>query len=155
MSGGSIDYAELLGRALRSLVGAVLERVADEGLPGEHHFYLTFRTTDPGVEIPAFLVRRYPEEMTIVLEHQFWDLEVDTEAFSVAMRFDGAPHSLRVPFAALSAFVDPAAEFALRFDLVEAQAADTAPSDAQPEASGQTDTLGQGRVVSLEEFRRR
>jgi hypothetical protein len=115
-----IDYQKLLQEslreALRGAVRRVLARVAEEGLPGEHFFYIGFRTDRPGVEIPRFLRDQYPEEMTIVLQHQFWDLEVSGDAFAVTLTFGGSRQRLTVPFLALTAFADPSAEFGLRFD---------------------------------------
>jgi hypothetical protein len=115
-----IDYQKLLQEslreALREAVRRVLVRVAEEGLPGEHFFYIGFRTDRPGVEIPRFLRDQYPEEMTIVLQNQFWDLAVEGETFSVSLTFGGARQRLTIPLHALTAFADPSAEFGLRFD---------------------------------------
>jgi len=115
-----IDYQKLLQEslreALRDAVRRVLARVAEEGLPGEHFFYIGFRTDRPGVEVPRFLRDQYPEEMTIVLQNQFWDLAVFDESFSVTLTFGGSRQRLTVPFHALTAFADPSAEFGLRFD---------------------------------------
>ena len=117
MAESEIDYAKLLQRALRSVVREVLTRTAREGLPGEHHFYLSLRTDHPRTELPASLRRRFPEEITVVLQHQFDDLVVDDDGFAVTLRFDGAPARLAVPWEAVVAFFDPVAEFGLRFDL--------------------------------------
>lgn len=117
-----LPYASLVHAALRDLVRGALAHAASHGLPGEHHFYVTFRTDHPGVAIPARLKAQYPEEMTIVLQHQFWDLKVQDEAFTVGLSFNGVPASLTVPFAALTGFADPAmrdnpfAEVALMLD---------------------------------------
>ena len=111
-----IDYPRLVQDAFRDVVRRVLAQVAEEGIPGEHHFYIGFRTDRPGVELPRHLHDLYPEEMTVILQHQFWDLEVDDEAFAVSLNFSAQRHRVRVPFAALTAFVDPSAEFGLRFD---------------------------------------
>jgi hypothetical protein len=111
-----LDYARLWREALLDVPRRALKVAAREGLPGEHHFYLSFRTTHPGVSISPSLRARHPEEMTVVLQHQYWDLAVGDDAFSVTLRFGGAPERLHVPFASLTAFVDPAAKFALRFD---------------------------------------
>ena len=108
------DYPALMTDALAGLVRRVLARVAEEGLPGEHHFYLTFGTTDEGVEMPAALRRQFPDEMTVVLQHQFWNLSVDDAGFSVTLRFGGRPERLVVPWGALRAFADPSAEFGFR-----------------------------------------
>jgi hypothetical protein len=103
--------------ALRGVVRAALEHTIEHGLSGDHHFYLTFRTQAPGVVMPDFLRERYPEEITIVLQHQFWDLTVDDEAFGVSLSFDNQLAELSVPLAALSAFVDPSVKFGLQFNV--------------------------------------
>jgi hypothetical protein len=111
-----IPYDEIVQEALRDVVGRVLGEVEQSGgLPGEHHFYITFKTRLPGVEIPKHLLDRFPEEMTIVIQHRFWDLKVEPDAFSVGLSFGGVPASLRVPFAAVTDFVDPAVDFSLKF----------------------------------------
>jgi hypothetical protein len=140
-----IDYPAILQDALRDAVRRVLEQAAEHGLPGEHHFYIGFRTGFPGVEVPRFLRDQYPEEATIILQHQFWGLEVSPEAFSVLLSFGGSRQRLLVPFAALTAFADPSADFGLRFDATpasepekdeEAAAADPGPeTPAGPERS--------------------
>ena len=136
-----IPYDEIVQEALRDVVGRVLREVeASGGLPGEHHFYITFKTRLPGVTIPKHLSERFPDEMTIVLQHRFWDLKVEDDAFSVGLSFGGVPSTLHVPFAAVTDFVDPAVDFSLKF---QANGADDmheeheeAENDApQPEAS--------------------
>ncbi len=117
MAESEIDYGALLQRALRSVVRVVLERTVREGLPGEHHFYLSLRTDHPGTQVPPFLRQRFPEEITVVLQHQFRDLSVDDDGFAVTLRFDGMPARLVVPWEAVVAFFDPTAEFGLRFDM--------------------------------------
>lgn len=102
--------------ALRGVVRAALEHTAAHGLPGDHHFYITYRTQTPGVEMPPFLRERYPEEITIVLQHQFWDLKVGDDSFSVSLSFDNQIAQLTVPYAALTAFVDPSVKFGLQFE---------------------------------------
>ncbi len=111
---GTIDYAGLVRGALLDVVRGVLARVAADGLPGEHHFFLTFGTTEDGVELPPRLRREYPDEMTIVLQHQFWGLEVDDRGLAVALRFAATPERLFVPWTALRRFVDPSVGFGLR-----------------------------------------
>ena len=111
-----IPYDEIVQEALREVVGRVLHEVEKSGgLPGGHHFYITFNTRVPGVEIPRHLAERFPEEMTIVIQHRFWDLKVEDDAFSVGLSFGGVPATLHVPFAAVTQFHDPAVEFALTF----------------------------------------
>ena len=115
MSGDSIDYPALIHEALLGVVREILCQVVEEGLPGEHHFYLTFRTDHPLVVMPVSLKIRHPETMTVVLQHQFWDLSVEEDFFGVTLRFGGAKHHLTIPFEALTGFIDPDAEFADRF----------------------------------------
>jgi hypothetical protein len=111
-----IPYDEIVQEALRDVVGRVLGEVERSGaLPGEHHFYITFNTRMAGVSIPKHLVERFPEEMTIVIQHRFWDLKVEGDGFSVGLSFGGVPATLRVPFAAVTDFVDPAVDFSLKF----------------------------------------
>lgn len=112
-----LPYDTWAADALRHVVVEALDHVARHGLPGGHHFYLTFRSGHPGVEIPAHLKSRFPDEMTIVLQHQFWDLAVDraVQRFRVRLSFGGVPAALAVPFAALTAFVDPEVQFGLHF----------------------------------------
>lgn len=111
-----IPYDEIVQDALRAVVGRVLGEVeATGGLPGNHHFYITFKTRAPGVVIPKHLIERFPDEMTIVIQHRFWDLKVEDDAFSVGLSFGGAASILHVPFAAVTQFHDPAVEFALTF----------------------------------------
>lgn len=110
-----IGYEALADRALRSVVKEALKRTEKQGLLGSHHFYLTFRTKEPGVEIPDFLIERFPEEMTIVLQNQFWGLKVGEDGFEVGLTFQKMPTTLVIPFAALTAFVDPSVQFGLQF----------------------------------------
>ncbi|WP_343345294.1 ClpXP protease specificity-enhancing factor SspB [Sphingomicrobium sp. XHP0239] len=115
-----IPYDEIVQEALRAVVGRVLRTIeADGALPGGHHFYITFRTQHPDVDIPSHLTDRFPEEMTIVIQHRFWDLSVDDVGFTVGLSFGGVPSTLRVPFAAVTDFVDPAVEFSLKFQAAE------------------------------------
>jgi hypothetical protein len=109
-------YDALVDDALRSVVRRVLTQVADRGLPGSHHFYISFRSTDPGVVLPDYLRAKYPEEMTIVLQHQYWDLVIGPDSFEVTVSFNKQQERIKVPFAALSAFVDPSVRFGLQFD---------------------------------------
>jgi hypothetical protein len=115
-----IPYDEIVQEALRAVVGRVLGEIEGTGgtLPGEHHFYITFKTGAPGVSIPPQLKERFPDEMTIVLQNKFWDLNVTAEGFSVGLSFNQIPAKLQVPFAAITAFVDPAVDFGLQFQAV-------------------------------------
>lgn len=112
-----IPYNEIVQEALRAVVGRVLGSIVDGGgmLPGTHHFYITFKTAAPGVSIPPRLRERFPDEMTIVLQNKFWDLEVGPQGFSVSLTFNQVPSKLQIPFAAITAFVDPAVDFGLQF----------------------------------------
>ena len=116
-----IPYDEIVQEALRAVVGRVLREVERTGdLPGNHHFYITFNTRMPGVAIPKHLSQKFPDEMTIVIQHRFWDLKVEEEEFTVGLSFGGVPATLVVPFAAVTQFHDPAVEFALTFHANEA-----------------------------------
>ena len=112
-----IPYDEIVQEALRAVVGRVLGQIVGTGghLPGSHHFYITFKTGAPGVSIPAHLRERFPDEMTIVLQNKFWDLEVLPQSFSVSLTFNQVPAKLSIPYKAISGFVDPAVNFALQF----------------------------------------
>jgi hypothetical protein len=111
-----IDYPRIIQEALRDVVRRVLAQVAENGLPGEHHFLIAFQTKHPRVRVPQFLRDTYPDEIKIMLQHQFWDLEVDEELFSITLSFNAARQRLTVPFAAVTAFVDPSVELVLRFE---------------------------------------
>jgi len=126
-----IPYDEIVQDALRAVVGRVLGEIEQSGgLPGEHHFYITFKTRAPGVSIPKHLLERFPDEMTIVIQHRFWDLKVENDSFTVGLSFGGVPATLHVPFAAVTQFHDPAVDFALTFQAN----ADEALSDEHEEA---------------------
>jgi hypothetical protein len=114
-----IDYEALAQSAMRGIVRTVLTRVAKSGLPGEHHFYIAFKTDAPGAIISKRLKEKYPEEMTVVLQHRFWDLIVSEERFEVKLTFDSIPERLVVPFSAIKVFFDPSVPYGLQFDEVE------------------------------------
>lgn len=116
MSEDLLRYDILIQDALRSAVKKILAEVGRTGLPGEHHFYIAFDTNAPGVRISQRLKERYPQEMTIVLQHQFWDLAIGEHAFEVGLSFGGVPEKLLVPFSAIKGFFDPSVQFALEFD---------------------------------------
>ncbi len=134
-----IPYDEIVQEALRAVVGRVLGQVeASHGvLPGNHHFYITFKTAAPGVEIPAHLHERFPDEMTIVIQNKFWDLTVAPDHFSVGLSFNQMPSKLVIPFAAITAFVDPAVDFGLQFQAVGIE------QDPEPHDNAQNDTPDQ------------
>ena len=134
MADDLIRYDLLVQDALRGVVRKVLTDAAQNGLMGEHHFYVSFRTEAPGVRISQALREKYPQDMTIVLQHQFWDLAVTEHAFEVGLSFSGVPERLLVPFDALSGFFDPSVQFGLKFDLSEAgqdSVGEAAPSEAK------------------------
>jgi hypothetical protein len=115
-TGPSIDYAKLQQEAMRGVVRAVLQQIVKTGLPGEHHFYVSFLTQAPGVILSKRLKEKYPSEMTIVLQHRFWDLIVSDDRFEVKLTFDGIPERLVVPFSAIKVFIDPSVRYGLQFD---------------------------------------
>lgn len=144
-------------RAMRGLIQEVLEGVRRDGsLPGEHHFFITFDTTHPDVQIATWLADRYPSEMTVVMQHWFSDLEVDDKGFSVTLNFGDAPERLVIPYDAIQTFVDPSVEFGLRFDSHDADDDDGPdPSDDDPDIDDEDDEdQHDGQVVSLDSFRK-
>jgi len=130
-----IRYDVLAQEAMRSVVKKVLTEVVRVGLPGEHHFYITFNTQAPGVRISSRLRERYPEEMTIVVQHQFWDMEVNSQSFEIGLAFSGVPERLLVPFGSIKSFVDPSVQFGLQFDLLEDEHFSEELSDGDEETS--------------------
>ncbi|HEV2366168.1 MAG TPA: ClpXP protease specificity-enhancing factor SspB [Caulobacteraceae bacterium] len=155
-----IGYEALQQQALRGVVRAALERTAVKGLPGDHHFYLTFRTDAPGVKMPPELIERYPEEMTIVLQNQFWDLKAGEKAFSVTLQFSGQPKPLSIPYTALSRFWDPSVQYLLIFAPPPAPSLNVAPALSPPPASATSapkadDKNEKAQVVSLDQFRKK
>nr|WP_298932129.1 ClpXP protease specificity-enhancing factor SspB [uncultured Erythrobacter sp.] len=132
-----IPYDEIVQEALRAVVGRVLGEIQEGGseLPGTHHFYITFKTEAPGVSIPAHLKERFPDEMTIVLQNKFWELEVREDGFSVGLSFNQIPAKLSVPFAAITAFVDPAVDFGLQFQASGEETAPESHEDAENDGS--------------------
>jgi hypothetical protein len=163
MAEDHIRYDILAQDALRGVVRKVLSEVAKTGLPGEHHFFISFMTRAPGVRMSQRLLEQYDKEMTIVLQNQFWDLKVTDTAFEVGLSFDGQPETLAVPFSAIKGFFDPSVQFGLQFDpsgglavpspdeLAEADEQsepDPATSAAAPERPGE-------KVVSLDAFRKK
>jgi uncharacterized protein len=154
-------YDKMVERALRGVVREALARTAASGLPGTHHFYITFQTKHPGTKIPESLSSQYPEDMTIVLEHQFWDLEIEEDRFAVTLSFQSRPERLIVPFEAITAFTDPSVKFGLQFQANDgaapaAAAAETAPTPAKAEAKKDADKGAKtGEVVTLDSFRKK
>jgi len=117
MSEDVLRYDQMVETALRGVLKQALTVVLAQGLPGDHHFYITFRTRFPGTQIPKFMLARHPDEMTIVLQHQFWDLRVNDDSFEVTLSFNQVPEHCIVPFAAVTAFADPSAKFGLQFQI--------------------------------------
>jgi hypothetical protein len=146
-----LQYNQMVEDALRAVVKRALGEVAEEGLPGAHHFYITFRTGFPGVKLPEHLRTRYPTEMTIVLQHQFDDLEVDDLAFGVTLSFNNKPERLVIPLRAITVFADPSVNFALPLHATETP---EEPLEATPPDGGE-DKGKTGEVVSLDQFRRK
>ena len=136
-----IRYDVLAQEAMRSVVKKVLTEVVRVGLPGEHHFYITFNTQAPGVRISSRLRERYPEEMTIVVQHQFWDMEVNSQSFEIGLAFSGVPERLLVPFGSIKSFVDPSVQFGLQFDLLEDEHFSEELSNDDENASGSLSTV--------------
>jgi uncharacterized protein len=170
-----IRYDLLAQTALRGVMRTVLADAAKNGLPGDHHFKITFNTLAPGVRLSERMLAQYPQSMTIVLQHQFWDLAVDDDAFEVGLSFGGAPERIMVPFDAVTAFFDPAVQFGLQFETVESLAAaydagaaakDEEPRlPAQPKSEHKSESLpapepetnggGGAEVVRLDRFRKK
>jgi hypothetical protein len=170
-----IRYDLLIQDALRSVIRTVLTDVATDGLPGDHHFYITVDTCADGVRLSARLKASYPQEMRIVLQHQFWDLTVGEDDFEVGLTFDGIPERLHIPFRAVKAFVDPSVQFGLQFAVdgeeapgTEADDAETAkpaaeplsahdpaPAIAAPDEPAPAKEEGSAEVVRLDRFRKK
>lgn len=161
MANRGFTYETMIEEALRGMVRRVLKMVQKDGLPGDHHLYLTFRTNAEGVDVADAIRARWPEEMTIVIQHQYWDLEVYAERFCVTLSFADVPQKLVIPYSAITAFADPSVKFGLQFmhqtgaidesDEAPAPAAKApaaTPSDVAPAAEG-------ANVVALDKFRRR
>jgi hypothetical protein len=142
MATDHIRYDILAQAALRGVVRTVLADVAEKGLPGEHHFKITFATAAPGVRLSDRMRAQYPEAMTIVLQHQFWDLAVRDDAFEVGLSFGGIPERLVIPFEAVTAFLDPAVQFGFQFEAIDAE--------ATGEAEDKTKTLPPAEHTKLE-----
>jgi hypothetical protein len=150
-----IDYGRLMHRAMRGLIQQVLAQIAHDGLPGDHHFFITFDTRHPEVQMAEWLHVRYPEEMTIVLQHWFDALEVTDEGFSVVLNFGNSPEPLVIPFDALRTFVDPSVEFGLRFETAMSSGDDDDTEDEDATEDPEPDpSPPRGEVVSLDKFRK-
>lgn len=151
-----LNYPTLIDNAMRGMVRDVMRRVQSDGLPGEHHFYISFNTQFPGVKMSDTLREKYPKDITIVLQHQFWDFKVEDHQFHATLSFGGAPEKLTVPFAALTAFADPSIKFGLQF---QTAAADQLPlpemtGDAFQDEAEDADE-GAAEIISLDAFRKK
>ena len=163
MEENALRYDQWVEQALRDVIRRALTYAAREGLPGDHHFYITFITGGDGVHITDFLRTEYPQEMTIVLQHQFWDLIVDDDGFEVTLSFNNRNQRLRIPFAAVTAFADPAINFALQLkpmNGVSEEAAAAEPAVAavpppEPEVEPPPDEDKKGEVITLDAFRKK
>jgi uncharacterized protein len=152
-----IPYDDIVQEALRSVVGRVLSQVAKTKLPGAHHFYVAFRTGHPGVVIPQHLRERYPEEMTIVIQHRFWDLKVHSDRFEIGLSFSQRPEYLCIPFAAIVQFVDPSVNFALQFQVADNDQGPLSPEPPVEDESGPVVSKppATGNVITLDRFRKK
>jgi hypothetical protein len=165
----SIDYGNLMHNAMRGLIRKVLENVRKDGLPGDHHFFITFDTMHPDVELADWLSDRYPEEMTVVIQHWFDNLEVNEDSFSITLNFGDSPEPLFIPYDAIRTFVDPSVEFGLRFETQDtdedddaeitdsANTSDAEISEFEPAPPSQTDeeqAPKEAEIVSLDQFRK-
>lgn len=156
----SIEYGNLMHRALRRLIQEVLEDVRDNGLPGDHHFFITFDTRYPDVKIAQWLMDRYPSDMTVVIQHWFDNLEITDQGFAVTLNFGDSPEPLYIPFESIKTFVDPSVEFGLRFesqsedeDEEDDTVSEIAPVD--PEPVEEPAEASDADVVSLDSFRKK
>lgn len=152
----TINYGRMMQLAMQGLLKDILERVALEGLPGKHHFFITFDTTHPGVDMAEWLKERYPEEITIVMQDWFDGLSVMPDRFTVTLNFGNNPEPMVVPFDAIKTFVDPSVEFGLRFDAHEdvAQTLDEEEPPVEIFEEVEEDEKPDGEVVSLDAFRK-
>lgn len=156
---GEIDYGNLMHSAMRGLIRTVLEDVSKNGLPGTHHFFITFDTQHNGVQMAEWLFDRYPEEMTVVMQHWYDNLDVGKDGFAVTLNFGDSPEPLYIPYDAIKTFVDPSVEFGLRFETAEEEEngdepeppTPPDPEDDAPEAAPNADDA---QVVSLDSFRK-
>ena len=164
MADDTIDYAGYVDSAMRGAVRDILRQVERAGLPGNHHFFVSFRTDYPGVMMSDMLRSKYPREITIVLQHQFWDLRVEQDGFRVALSFNNIPEKLAVPFAALTGFADPSTKFGLQFhneeqddakDMPVVPAANNASAPILAAAAGAEEPKGGAEIITLDAFRKK
>ena len=154
----SIDYDNLMHNAMRGLIRKVLDDVVDRGLPGGHHFFITFDTAHPDAELADWLSDRYPGEMTVVIQHWFDNLEVNDDGFAITLNFGDAPEPLYIPYDAIRTFVDPSVEFGLRFEQQmgedESQETPDQPENPEEEPDEAESIAKDAEVVSLDSFRK-
>lgn len=159
MTDPELPYDAWLEEALRGVIRRALQHTAERGLTGGHHFYLSFATAADGVELAPALRAQYPDEMTIVLQHQFWDLVVEDDHFGVTLKFRGQPSRIVIPFEAITAFGDPSVNFGLQLKTLSAEVSgDTAGEGAGEDGQGTTKTTGGeagGQVIALDSFRKK
>ena len=171
MSEDMMDYQSMVERAMKAVLRDALLKIGEDGLPGDHHLYITFRTQDDGVEITNRLISQYPDEMTIVLQYQFWGLKISEEAFEITLSFSGTNERLYIPFDAVVGFADPSVNFGLQFKVAKADVGEINPGEMQdiedtgdgnePPPSDIHDGVGDdnverttGEVVALDAFRK-
>lgn len=160
-----MDYSQMVEDALKGVVRTAMQKAATDGLHGNHHFYVTFLTRHEGVELPDHLLERYPNDITIVLQHQFWDMEVADDAFEVSLSFNKLPTRIRVPWEAITSFADPSVQFALQFQphggvvLAADESAMEQPLETEAEHEADEAEVPEeenaGEVVSLDAFRKK
>jgi hypothetical protein len=154
----SIDYGNLMHRAMRRLIRTVLSDIAKTGLPGQHHFFITFDTLHPDVEMADWLSDRYPEEMTVVMQHWFDNLDVGKDGFAVTLNFGDSPEPLYIPYDAIRTFVDPSVEFGLRFEtqdeLDDENASPSVTTVTEPSSDTGEKAESKADIVSLDSFRK-
>ncbi len=150
----TIDYGNLMHRAMRGLIQTVLSDVAANGLPGAHHFFITFDTTHPDVVVADWLRDRYPSEMTIVIQHWYENLNVTDDGFSITLNFGNQPEPLVIPFDAVRTFVDPSVEFGLRFETHSDEDDEEEDEEEATSVGDPSDQPHAAEVVSLDKFRK-
>jgi hypothetical protein len=158
MTSDTIDYAAFIDKAMRGAVRDILRQIEVSELPGQHHFFISYRTDYPGVEMSDALRAKYPKEITIVLQHQFWDLRVEDTIFRVSLSFSNVPERLVIPFAALTGFADPSTKFGLQFHSAKSDAADgTKTADGKFSDIPSDDELPKesAQIIALDAFRKK